>query len=230
MSPVCSRSWVLALGLAAACGVGEGADGIDSDRSGTGDDPSDASSVDSPSDSESHSGADSGSDTDLPLDPCGVAGLPVLEVGTGEDAFEALTEGQDLAMVHGAQGGWHLPVALRAVHVPQFVKLTYRVVDVLSGVTVTTSDPLALNVALVPETLGTWACRGEYPNLFAYLDFGPLGGTDTDQDPWTLLSGRTVRLEATLAAADGAPLAQDSATVVVRPDPCDANPGQGACP
>ncbi|MCB9666088.1 MAG: hypothetical protein H6732_18415 [Alphaproteobacteria bacterium] len=205
-----------------SCRLGSDADTVDTDPTGSTDD------------SEAHSGVetdvDSDTDDGVVRDPCGEPGAPVLEVGTGEETFEALTEGQDLAMVHGAQGGWHLPVAVRAAHVPQFVRLTYRVVDLGTGVTITSQDPLALNVALVPEVLGSWACSGEYPNLFAYLDFSTLGASDTDADPWMSLDGRRVRLEASIASSAGDALASAAVEVVARPDPCDPDPPAPACP
>lgn len=39
---------------------------------------------------------------------------PVLEVGTGVTRFEPLSEGQSIPMIAGAQGGWHLWVAVRS--------------------------------------------------------------------------------------------------------------------
>jgi hypothetical protein len=37
-----------------------------------------------------------------------------LELGTGTARFVALADGDEVAMVHGAQGGWHLWVSARA--------------------------------------------------------------------------------------------------------------------
>jgi hypothetical protein len=39
---------------------------------------------------------------------------PGLELGTGVLEFAPLQEGQTLAMIHGQQGGYHLPLAARA--------------------------------------------------------------------------------------------------------------------
>jgi hypothetical protein len=36
-----------------------------------------------------------------------------LELGTGSWRFEPLTDGQDVELVHGAQGGWHAWISLR---------------------------------------------------------------------------------------------------------------------
>lgn len=44
-----------------------------------------------------------------PLEPETAA----LEIGTGTWRFEPLEDGDEIPMVHGAQGGWHLWVAVR---------------------------------------------------------------------------------------------------------------------
>ena len=42
-----------------------------------------------------------------------VWGDPWLELGTGVTEFEPLDDGDDIELVAGAQGGWHLDAALR---------------------------------------------------------------------------------------------------------------------
>lgn len=46
-----------------------------------------------------------------------VGGDATLEVGTGADAFEPLTDGDDLVLVMGPQGGYHVWGSLRATGV-----------------------------------------------------------------------------------------------------------------
>lgn len=46
-------------------------------------------------------------------EPDGVFGDPVLELGTGLDAWQALEEGDPVELVAGLQGGWHLDAAVR---------------------------------------------------------------------------------------------------------------------
>lgn len=43
----------------------------------------------------------------------GGEGEPVVEVGTGEYEFEAITEGQELQVIQGPQGGFHVLGSLR---------------------------------------------------------------------------------------------------------------------
>ena len=53
---------------------------------------------------------------------CGEApppeGEPVLELGTGSWRFEALEDGQEVELVAGAQGGWHVWISLRTQGIP----------------------------------------------------------------------------------------------------------------
>src|SRR4029434_4969109 len=39
---------------------------------------------------------------------------PAVELGTGESHFEELIDGQDVTLIHGPQGGWHVWMSLRA--------------------------------------------------------------------------------------------------------------------
>jgi hypothetical protein len=41
------------------------------------------------------------------------AGPATLELGTGSWQFEAIEDGQDVELVHGAQGGWHMWISLK---------------------------------------------------------------------------------------------------------------------
>jgi hypothetical protein len=58
----------------------------------------------------------------LALTACASTPAPVeegearLEVGTGTWRFEPLEDGQEVPMVRGAQGGWHVWVSVRAEH------------------------------------------------------------------------------------------------------------------
>ncbi len=55
----------------------------------------------------------------LPVLACGEAapahptGPATFELGTGSWRFEPLVDGQDVELVHGAQGGWHMWISLR---------------------------------------------------------------------------------------------------------------------
>lgn len=222
-----------ALALVAACSPAQVGD-LPGDGAGT-----DAVGVDTGDDGAGDGGVagDSGApDDSAPPGDSGESGTPAscaelgpvaFELGTGEEDFEALTEGQTLAMVHGPQGGWHLTMAVHGANTDQFVSLEYRVVDVQSQTTITAMDPFAVNVALVPPVLGTWGCEGSYTGLLGILDFTALGGGET---AWEVLACRTVSLQATLYDAGGGALASDAVEVVVMPDPRDVDSPPYICP
>lgn len=81
---------------------------------------------------------DSGADFELGLpEPAplsasdGVFGDPWVELGTGTASFEPLDEGQDIELVAGPQGGWHLDAAVWFDGFgPGGVTLVYEAVDV----------------------------------------------------------------------------------------------------
>ena len=47
-------------------------------------------------------------------EPTAPPSAPALELGTGSWRFEPLEDGQEVELVHGAQGGWHMWISLRA--------------------------------------------------------------------------------------------------------------------
>ena len=49
----------------------------------------------------------------LSLSGCADNGLAEVELGTGEIAFEPISEGQDLELIRGPQGGYHFLVSIR---------------------------------------------------------------------------------------------------------------------
>ncbi|MAQ17336.1 MAG: hypothetical protein CMN30_21390 [Sandaracinus sp.] len=50
-------------------------------------------------------------------EPAVPEGDPVVELGTGSWRFEALEDGQEVELVRGAQGGWHVWISLRTQHI-----------------------------------------------------------------------------------------------------------------
>jgi hypothetical protein len=170
-------------------------------------------------------------ETDLPLpsaDPC-VTAMPVVAIGTGESAYAPLTAGQEVEMVHGAQGGWHVWLALSAQYVPQYVRVEFEVVDVLTG-TVLSFDRAAksLNIALVSPAPGEWACQGYYAGVEARLDARGMDEVEpvpsiTPDEPyvWEEICGRTLRMTASLYTPAAELLGSDTIEFVVQPDPRD---------
>lgn len=133
--------------------------------------------------------------------------------------FRPVSDGDDVAMVHGPQGGWHVDLAVRGEGLPELVDLTTRLVDEQTGVAMTYVDPIQYTLRLVSEDgPETWNGRGCALGLQSILDPTSVGTPDAEE-PWRALAGRTLRAEVTLAA-DGLSLS-DQRVFVLRPDPCD---------
>lgn len=63
-------------------------------------------------------------------DPPGVVGDVAIELGTGYQAFEPLQNGDDVDLIAGLQGGWHVNASVRLSGVgPDGVLLVYDAVD-----------------------------------------------------------------------------------------------------
>lgn len=155
----------------------------------------------------------------LPDDPC-YDEVPVVHLGTGGDGFHPLTPGQDLEMVHGPQGGWHVWIAVRADHVMSQVAQVLDIVDVASGVSVVDAEAVTSLYNLSPLVPGPWACEG--------VHWAGLGLLDVDTfapglNPDTALCGHEVEIRVTLRHPfDDRPLLDDDVVrVILQPDPAD---------
>ena len=161
-------------------------------------------------------------DTDLPEDPC-LARRARMTVGAGEDAFEPLVAEQDVTMVKGPQGGWHIVTSFTARNVLRLLAVTYKVTDVATGTILHDVDQNLLMLTDDP----TWMCNGYALNhqsvLPDELTIDAVTGT-----PPEVLCGRLVELDVTIKVHDKFPgtiagdvLVQDSVIVRAQPDPID---------
>jgi hypothetical protein len=154
--------WWFAMGVV-ACG---GPSSVGPDAGG--DTDSVATDTDTPVDvvDDSDPAEDTPEESDTtPPDPCMVE-PSVLIVGTGERAFNALSDGQDLATVHGPQGGWHYWGAVSVRNSPEFVRIRLEITDVPSGAQLHLSET---NARLTPTSPGPWACDGSYTGMLGVL-------------------------------------------------------------
>ena len=95
---------------------------------------------------------------------------PQVSVGTGDDSFVPLEEGDPVMMVHGPQGGWHMLGSVQVAHTTEVVNIRF-VIDTLDGVVVADNN---LNVLLISEEVPA-ACR-----MYAYLSVEDLAQGDLD--------------------------------------------------
>lgn len=210
----------LGLGMALVACTTSGPDPVDTDSKIT---ETDASPVETDV-VDTQVETDAETDTEEPADPCLVE--PVMfEVGTGETAFEVLSEGMVIELERGGQDppGYHIWGSIRADNVPQFVTLGYKLTDVSTGVVL---GDFNFNVGLVPiPNNGTWECTGRQFGMLGVLNDWRLvreaAGMADDAPIAEVFCGNEVQLDFRLKHRD-VELAADSVTVVVQPSADEA--------
>ena len=116
------------------------------------------------------------------------AGLaPSLVVGTGEREFETLDEGDEVIMVHGPQGGWHMLGSIQLFNTSPIVEIDFTITDIQSGAVVSSNY---YRVGLLMED----DCNGYYPGMYGYLNVQDLVQEEMDTPP-ELLGGHELEME-----------------------------------
>ena len=129
---------------------------------------------------------------------------PWLELGTGETEFVALDNGDEVPLVYGPQGGWHVDTTARFGGIElDGASLTYVATDPDDGAVLNYPYDAQLNPSLLQEIDGGWLRLGDR----VVFDIG------SDEE----ILGRDVRLEVTLTDAGGASLSASHEVVVVSP-------------
>ena len=114
---------------------------------------------------ESASPIDSGAPSEQPVEgPCGSEPIGI-EAGTGEDAFEPLSDGDPIEVIHGAQDGHHILGSLRLHNTDEIATIHYWIEYPTEDRVV--SDQI-YRMQLVPVA-GTEGCSFESVGMFAYL-------------------------------------------------------------
>lgn len=181
-----------------------------------------------PSPNADPAAADVAGDTDVSddsdvLGPCERAAQA--QIGEGEFTHRAVEDGGDLFLVHGAQGGWHVPVSLRLTGVTELVRLIVDVHDPASGLRMSLSgEPFRRNVVVAKDDLAApWACEGSVPGNDYIL---ALGGPDGDEA--TSLSeelcGYPVDISVVVMSDLGDVLTDTTLRVTLQPDPIEDGP------
>jgi hypothetical protein len=165
-----------------------------SDTTPTGTDPTGASSP-----SEPHTGAPP-------------ACVPTVVIGAGEDQWVDLAPLDEVELVHGPQGGWHVLWSARVGGTEPTVQLRGVITDVASGIVV--SD-VTYGVGLVPID----GCSGASIGRYGYLDVTPLVEGDLDTPP-ELLAGHTLLLHVDATDFAGTSASAELQVIAV-PDPDD---------
>ena len=138
---------------------------------------------------------------------------PTAVIGTGEYAWEPLEPGDEITMVHGPQGGWHILGSARIGAMYDNVEIHYTITDVPSGHVVSDNNYFVQQVSLDD-------CEGEVIGRYGYLnDYAALGEADT---PWELLACHEVMLAMSITDRTWKKTVDASLELIAVPDPADS--------
>lgn len=113
-------------------------------------------------DTGSHSdGTDSGTSTG---DPC-KDNDPVIEIGTGEELFESLDEGDRIEVIHGAQDGHHILGSVRARNTTGIATIHFDITPDYTGESISAQ---VYRLQMLPDPI-RGDCAWIITGLFAYL-------------------------------------------------------------
>ena len=112
---------------------------------------------------------------------------PNLVVGTGEREFETLEEGEEVIMVHGPQGGWHMLGSIQLFNTFPIVEIDFTITDIESGALISKNY---YRVGLLMED----DCNGYYPGMYGYLNVQDIAQEELNTPP-ELLGGHQLEME-----------------------------------
>lgn len=177
---------------------------------GGGEKPPDSDSSQPGHPHDTDAGSDSGSADDTGWS-CADEG-PHLEVGTGEEAYEALTSGDPVTMVHGPQGGWHVLGSVRIWNMAP-------IVDIHFVVTSLTHDAVVADNRYRVATVVEGDCTGLFWGMYGYLDVHEIAEGEMDTPP-ELLAYHDLEYQMTVSDMAGTEVAATMRVKAV-PDPMD---------
>jgi len=151
------------------------------------------------------------------VDPCELDSITI-ELGTGEDEYLPLSDGDTLEMVRGPQSGWHFILAFLAYQSEEIMWYEVAGYDVATGELVCQHGTAPVNQRLEAQD----ECRGTYRNIYCYA-LTPMADAlvdgDCDTPPETLVD-RELRFELQYRD-DTDRSATDQLFVIAAPDPDD---------
>ena len=136
-----------------------------------------------PEDDETITNTDTGdadvADTgDIDTKPC-TSGEPILEIGTGEDEFEAINNGDSIEVIHGTQDGHHILGSLRTKNTAEIAAVRFQIISNSDGIPI--SDQ-TYRLMMLPDGTGE-PCAWITIGMYAYL-----GRIDPGEAPFLLNS------------------------------------------
>lgn len=141
-----------------------------------------------------------------------------LEAGSNEftDNWNPISDGDEVVVVYGPQGGWHIWGSAKAYNTRNVVQIDIEIYDIPSGQLIADNG---YHVALVQED----TCTGSYPGMFAFVDVDGLIDTDAGLDtPPELICYHPLRIEMSATDSGGRVLKQVVEVIGV-PDPVNVD-------
>ncbi len=109
------------------------------------------------------------------------------QIGTGTDEWEPLTEGQELSIIHGPQGGYHLVTAVLFDNMDSFVEIE------VGGRWPAASEEVCVGHNRVAASCAE-ECRCQSLDLYCHLDVSDLASNPEQLTAPELLSGESLCL------------------------------------
>lgn len=123
---------------------------------------------------------------------------PQIAAGTGEQAFVPVSNGEEIEIIRGPQGGWHIVGSVRVANLSEFVTIDFTLTDVETGTEVSVQRSQTSLFAPYGD------CIGEKLGLLGVFDpalIAPLQAGDGTLTPCDLFGGHTVRMHFSVTEA-----------------------------
>jgi hypothetical protein len=137
---------------------------------------------------------------------------PSIAIGTGRENFEPISNGDNIEMTFGPQGGWHIWGSIQATNTRNVIRIHFEAIDIESGETVV---DVTHQVALAMEN----DCTGSYTGMYGFLKLEALYSGELDTPP-ELICGHLLEVRMTVSDSGGR-LITETVETVTTPDPAD---------
>jgi len=108
--------------------------------------------------------------------PC-ASGEPIIEIGTGEEEFESINNGDNIEIIHGTQDGHHILGSLRTKNTTEIAAIRFQIIPLSDGISI--SDQ-TYRLMMLPDGTGE-PCAWTTVGMYAYL-----GRIDPGEAPFLL--------------------------------------------
>jgi hypothetical protein len=141
-------------------------------------------------------------------DGCVAGDAPTLDVGAGASEYTALDDGDTVELVHGAQGGFHVVIALdgQFLDVAEGSRVPGQITATIDGVETALTSPY-LDFRCNPDT-------GTVQSFGTLLIFTPTEAQLQGLTPPEFLDGKTAEIHAEVTDRDGRVVTADRTVVI----------------